>query len=140
MRRIETIYMDLFKARLVTYIIAFGLVISACIGGGLYYLQPSFDWNWFAGIVIFFLILESFIISLIESNIKKKEKRQTVNLYMLTKVIKILSSLVFTTIYVLVVKENIKSFVAVFVSFYLLYLFAETILLLRIEKHLKEKK
>jgi len=131
--------MELFKAQPVLYIISFGLIISACIGGGLYYLQPSFDWNWFIGITVFFLIIESLSIGLIASNITKKEKKQTVNLYMMTKVLKVLASLIFITIYVLTVKENIKSFVAVFITFYLLYLLTETILFLKIEKQIKGK-
>ncbi|MDU1904059.1 MAG: hypothetical protein E6772_04680 [Dysgonomonas sp.] len=131
--------MELFKAQPVLYIISIGLIISACIGGGLYHFLPSFDWNWFTVITIYFLILESFSIWWIVSNIRKKEKKQTVNLYMLTKVIKVMASLIFITIYALTVKENIKSFVGVFIMFYLLYLLAETILFLRIEKQIKGK-
>lgn len=131
--------MNLFRAKLVTYIIAFGLIISACIGAGLYYIQPLFDWNWFVGIVIFFLAIESLVMYLIADKSQEKEKKQMVNLYMLTKVIKVIASLFFITVYVLSVKENVKSFVAVFILFYLLYLVVETILFVRIEKHLKEK-
>jgi len=131
--------MDVFRARLVTYMIAIGLIISACIGGGLYYFQPFFNWNWFVGIVLFFLVLEPSIISLVQWKSEKMEKKQMVNLYMLTKVVKIIGSLIFITIYVLAEKENIKSFVTVFVLFYLLYLMAETILFVQIEKHIKKK-
>lgn len=131
--------MNLFKARLVTYIIAFGLIISACIGVGLYLVQPSFDWNRFAAIVIFFLMLEPMIMSLVENGSRKKNKKQMVNVYMLTKVIKVLASLIFIAVYVLAVKEDIKVFVTVFILFYILYLIVETLLFLNLEKHLKEK-
>lgn len=131
--------MNLFKARLVTYTIAFGMIISACIGAGLYFLYPAFDWNWFAGIVLFFLILEPMMMSLVENGSRKKDKKQMVNIYMLTKVIKILVSLIFIAIYVLAIKENVKIFVTVFILFYILYLIVETLLFLNLEKHLKEK-
>jgi len=131
--------MNLFKAGLITYIVAFGLIISACIGAGLYYFQPTFDWNWFSGIVIFFLFLEPLMVSLVADSSRKKNKKQMVNIYMLTKVIKILASLVFIAIYALAVKESIKIFVAVFILFYILYLIAETLLFLKLEKQLKEK-
>jgi len=119
--------------------IAFGCIISACIGAGLYYFYPAFDWNWFAGIVIFFLILEPLIMSLVESSSHKKEKKQMVNIYMLTKVIKVIASLIFIAVYVLAVKENVKVFVAVFILFYLMYLICETALFMKVERHLKEK-
>lgn len=131
---------NLAGTRLKLYIISFGLIISACIGGGLYYMQIPFDWNWFVGIVIFFLCLEPLIVSLVVSGSRKKDKKQMVNMYMLTKVIKVLASLVFIAIYVLAVKENIKIFVTVFIMFYLLYLIVETLLFLNLEKQLKEKK
>lgn len=131
--------MDLFRTKLITYLIAFGLIISACIGGGLYYFQPLFNWNWYIGIVLFFLVLEPSLISLVERKSSKTGKKQMVNLYMLTKVVKIIASLIFITVYILVEKEYIKSFVIVFILFYLLYLMAETILFIRIEKHIKKK-
>jgi len=131
--------MDLFKARLVTYTIAAGLIISAAIGAGLYYFQPTFDWNWFVGVVLFFLITEPLLISMVAGRSLTADKKKMVNLYMLTKVIKVIGALIFITVYVLAVKENIKAFVAVFILFYLLYLAVETFLFISIEKHIKEK-
>jgi len=119
--------------------IASGMIISACIGIGLYLIQPSFDWNWFAVILLFFLVLEPLMMSLVENGSRKKDKKQMVNVYMLTKVVKVLASLVFIAVYVLAVKENVKVFVTVFILFYILYLIVETLLFLNLEKHLKEK-
>ncbi|MEN9917917.1 MAG: hypothetical protein RL662_353 [Bacteroidota bacterium] len=132
--------MDIFKAKLVTYIIAYGLVTSGYVGGILYYFKPDFNWNWFVVTTLFFLIVETCIISMINTNSQKQEKKQLINLYMLTKVIKVIGTLSFITVYVLTGNKNIKSFVAVCISFYLLYLLAETILFIKIEKNIKEKK
>jgi ribosomal protein S25 len=77
---------------------------------------------------------------MINTNSQKQEKKQLINLYMLTKVIKVIGTLSFITVYVLTGNKNIKSFVAVCISFYLLYLLAETILFIKIEKNIKEKK
>ncbi|MBF0577036.1 hypothetical protein [Dysgonomonas sp. GY617] len=131
--------MNIFKTKLIISITAFGLIISGCIGVGLSYFLPTFDWNWFVGLAIFYLIIESLVVSLVEKCSQKKDKKQLVNMYMLTKVIKVITSLIFVTVYVLTVKENIKAFVAVFILFYLLYLIAETFIFMKIEKRIKEK-
>ncbi|PXV63801.1 hypothetical protein CLV62_11250 [Dysgonomonas alginatilytica] len=131
--------MNIFKTKLIISIIAFGLIISGCIGVGLSCFLPTFDWNWFVGLTIFYLIIESLVVSLVEKCSQKKDKKQLVNMYMLTKVIKVITSLIFVTVYVLTVKENIKAFVAVFILFYLLYLIAETFIFMKVEKRIKEK-
>lgn len=131
--------MNLFKTNLIIYVIAFGLIVSGILGIGLSYFLPSFDWNWFIGVIIYFLIIESVVVSLVESFGQKKEKKQMVNIYMLTKVIKIITSLIFITIYALTVKENMKAFIAVFILFYLSYLIAETFIFMKVEKRIKEK-
>lgn len=131
--------MNIFKTKLIIYIIAFGLIVSGCIGVGLSHFLPTFNWNWFVGLATFYLIIESLVVSLVEKCSQKKDKKQLVNMYMLTKVIKVIASLIFVTVYVLTVKENIKAFVAVFILFYLLYLIAETFIFMKIEKRIKEK-
>lgn len=131
--------MNLFKTRLITIVIAFGLIVSALVGAGLYHFIPSFDWNWFVGIILFFLILEPLLISYVEG-VSRGQKKKLVNAYMLTKVVKVILSLIFVTIYALAVKENIKSFVAVFILFYLLYLAVEAFLFIKIEKHISNSK
>lgn len=131
--------MNIFKTKLIISVIAFGLIISGCVGVGLSYFMPTFDWNWFVGLAVFYLIIESLVVSLVEKCSQKKDKKQLVNMYMLTKVIKVITSLIFVTVYVVTVKENIKAFVAVFILFYLLYLIAETFIFMRIEKRIKEK-
>lgn len=131
--------MDFFKAKLITSLIAFGLIMGALIGALLYYQFPQYYPNWYEGILLFFLVLESLVISYVVSASRKVTQRQMLNTYMLTKVIKIFAALIFVGAYALIVKENIKSFVLVFMIFYLLFLGMESILFLRIEKRLKNK-
>lgn len=132
--------MDFFRAKLVFIALSFGLIISALVGGLLYYVFPNYYPNWFEAIIIFFLILEPLVVVYVEATSRKATQRQLLNTYMLTKVIKIFASLIFVGIYALVVKEGIKSFVLIFMSFYILYLFIETFIFMKIEKRLKEKK
>ena len=131
--------MEVFRVKLVTIVLAFGLIAGAGIGAFLYYLLPQFFPNWYFQIVFFFIILQSVLIYFVASSSEKVSSQKMVNLYLLAKVIKIITSLGFITIYALAVKENIKSFVLVFIVFYLLYLFLETLLHSKIEKRIKSK-
>lgn len=131
--------MDFFKAKLVTSLLAFGLIIGALVGALLYYVFPDFYPDWYEGILLFFLLLESLILIYVESASRRVTQRQMLNTYMLTKVVKIFAALIFILVYAKVVGEGIKSFILVFMIFYLLFLGFEAFLFLRIEKRLKKK-
>jgi hypothetical protein len=131
--------MDFIKAKLVVCTLAFGLIVGAVIGALLYYQFPDYYPNWYEGILAFHLILESLIFVYVESASRKATQRQMLNTYMLTKVIKVFSALIFVGAYYAIVRENIKSFVLVFMIFYLLFLAIESWLFLKIEKRLKKK-
>ncbi len=132
--------MDFFKAKLITSLLAFGLIIGgALVGALLYYVFPDFYPDWYEGILLFFLLLESLILIYVESASRRVTQRQMLNTYMLTKVVKIFAALIFILVYAKVVGEGIKSFILVFMIFYLLFLGFEAFLFLRIEKRLKKK-
>jgi len=131
--------MDFYKAKLVTSILAFGLIMGALVGALLYYVFPQYYPNWYEGILLFFLLLESLILIYVESASRRVTQRQMLNTYMLTKVVKVFAALIFIGVYAIAVKENIKSFVLVFMIFYLLFLGFEAFLFLKIEKRLKNK-
>ncbi len=130
--------MDTFRAKLITLLISSGLVASAGIGALLYYFFPQFYPAWYFQIVSFFLIFEVALVSYVVAQSMKVSSKKMVNVYMLTKVVKIVISLIFIGIYAIAVKENIKTFVLVFIVFYLLYLLAETIIFSKLEKYIKE--
>ncbi len=133
--------MDVFKTKLITYTVACGLLISGCIGLVLFYAFPTLiNWDWYVSIVLYFLIIESGIMLYVNSASETKDKKQMVNVYMLTKVVKILLSLVVIAIFAFNYKDQLKGFIIVFILFYLLYLAVETSLFVKIEKHIKEKK
>lgn len=132
--------MDLFRTRLIVTVIALGLLAGALIGGVLYFVLPTFSLNWFVGILLFFIVVECLLMVLVESFSRKKDKKQLLNIYLLTKVIKLITSLGFVTVYTLTDKTDIKSFIAVFLAFYMLFLLIETYLFAKVEKHIKIKK
>lgn len=132
--------MSSLKARLILALTGYGLLVGAGIAFVLHEYFPGLSWNWFLGIFIFFLALESVIINLVVNN-SQNEGKKLVNVYMFTKVLKIILSLVFVLIYFIVERtNNIKSFVIVFIAFYLLFLIAETYLLTKVEKRIKSEK
>lgn len=132
--------MDTFKAKLLTQVLAFGLILGAGSGLLLYYVLPQFYPDWYLGIVFFFIVIELIAINFVVTSSRKASSKKMVNVYMMAKVIKMLASLVFIVIYYAAVKENIKNFILVFIVFYALYLFFETYLFSKIEKELKEEK
>jgi len=127
------------KIKIILSIALFGIVLGALIQALLNYQFPQFYPNWYEGILAFFIILESLILIYVDSASRKVTQRQMLNTYMLTKVIKVFAALIFIGIYALTIKENIKSFVLIFMIFYLLFLAFESYLFLRIEKRLKKK-
>lgn len=132
--------MDSLKVRLLLATTAFSLISGALVGALLHYVLPQFYPDFFWGIVLFFFVIESFVIWYVASKAQKATSAKMVNLYMLAKVIKILVSLIFIVIYYASGgKENIKNFILVFIVFYGLYLFFETFLFSKIEKQLKNK-
>ncbi|MFV0538882.1 MAG: hypothetical protein ACK5M3_16185 [Dysgonomonas sp.] len=132
--------MNSYKTRLILALTGYGLLAGAAVACILHYFFPGFSWNWFMAIFIFFLTLESLIINLAVNNSQKKDSKKLVNIYMLAKVVKIISSLVFILVYFIIERtNNLKTFAVTFIGFYLLFLFAETFLLTTIEKHIKKE-
>ncbi|GAB6011556.1 hypothetical protein [Viscerimonas tarda] len=132
--------MDLFKTRLLIFLIAFGLIAGAGVGLLLYYVFPQFYPG--LGVVntaVFFLVIEICLFGFVASKSEKVSSKKMVNIYMLAKVVKMLLSLIFVAVYVFAVKENVRNFILVFVIFYAQYLFIETLLFSKLERHLKEK-
>jgi len=90
-------------------------------------------------ILIYFLFVEIAIVYAINIGREKLDQRKLINLYMATRVVKIILSLTFVGVYALVTKTDIRSFVLVFMSFYLLSIGFETWYFVRIERQLKAK-
>lgn len=128
--------MDIFKAKYLTLLLSFTLIFGAGIGALLYYKFPNFYPQWYPAILIFFYILEAIIIYTVDVKSKKLKQIKMVNMYMLTKGIKMFISLVFIGLYALIVKTELKNFVLVFVLFYFLYLLFETYCFTIIEKRI----
>ncbi len=115
-----------------------GLIGGACIGALTSHFGGEFNIYWFVGVLSFFLIVETVVLSYVYEQSKKVDGKKMVNVYMLSKVVKILAALVIVLIYALTVKEGLKLFALNFILLYLLFLGIESLLFVRIEKHFKD--
>jgi len=133
--------MNSLKVRLILALVGYGLLVGAGLALVVHYYLPGLNWNLFAGILIFFLVVETLIINLVVNNSGKSDKKRMVNVYMFSKVLKIILSLAFVLIYFIIERTTgIKEFAIIFIAFYLLFLLAETYLLTRVEKYIKSNK
>lgn len=115
-----------------------GLIGGACIGALTSYFGGEFNIYWFVGVLSFFLIVETVVLSYVYDQSKKVDGKKMVNVYMLSKVVKMLAALFIVLVYALTVKEGLKLFALNFILLYLLFLGLESLLFVRIEKHFKD--
>ena len=90
------------------------------------------------GVALLFLY-ETIVIVLTDKKMKVLTGKQSVNFFLGLKVGKIILSLIFIGIFVIAVRIEVKRFVLVFVSLYLLYLLFDTIYLACMEKDSKKQ-
>lgn len=118
------------------------ILFSAIIAG----LTVLFQWLFpqYASPALPFIVLFFFIITLLTMFIvlredKGREAKKFVSSYMLSRVIKLLSCLVFLLVYVLVKKEDAMRFAIAFLAIYFLYSIFEVFLLKKENQEISEK-
>lgn len=128
--------------RLRGYFVLLFTSIMLILGWGGWWLLISVLKNsyftWYPIIPLFYYIMGILTILDLTKSTKDSE-RQLVNKYMLMKLYKIAAALVIFVVYYFAINEMIMQFSAVFVSFYILYLFIETYFLYMTEKTKKLK-
>ena len=117
-------------------------VVMAVTGVGVWLLTvayfPALQAKGYVVIPLFFYLLGIiFITQFRRSAITHPVKM--VNLYMLLKVIKVFVSFITILIYWFIHKAGLRSFVIIFIIFYLIDLVWETYIYLRMEKYIKYK-
>jgi len=119
---------------IVLFMVLSGLKDHFLIDGSLIQL------NFIFGAIALFTVYEVVCILVVRKGLLLDNPRRLVNTYLALKVGRIFLALLYATIYVLVVKQEIKRFVLVFVLIYLGYLLFDTLLLTSWEKNLKKKR
>ena len=118
------------------------ILFSAIIAG----LTVLFQWLFpqYASPALPFIVLFFFIITLLTMFIvlredKGREAKKFVSSYMLSRVIKLLSCLVFLLVYILVKKDDAIRFAIAFLVIYFLYSIFEVFLLKKENQEISEK-
>ena len=123
------LYLALLNGLLASLLISFGKVIFE-------------DARTMLGItfaLVMFCIYELFVIFFTESKSEKLNSRQQLSLFLGFKTGKIFLSLLFITVYAIVINIELKRFIGVFLVLYLIFLLFDTVYLTTREKNLKKK-
>jgi len=131
--------MLLHKFKYVLFLIPLSVLLYILVfyGGGLIFNEPKSILG-IAVAITMFIFFELFVILFTDRKNKTINSRQTINLFLGYKIIRIFLSIIFLAIYAALVKVELKLFIGIFLIIYLIYLFFDTIYLLKREKILKQ--
>jgi len=122
---------------------SFRIILFSAIIAGLVvvfqWLFPQYASPALPFIVLFFFIITLLTMFIVLRDDKGKEEKKFVSSYMLSRVIKLLSCLVFLLVYVLVNKEDAIRFAISFLLVYFLYSIFEVFLLKKENQEISEK-
>lgn len=128
-----------FRNKYLLYLLSTLLVLGGGIGALLYYVFPAYFPHWYVGILAFIFALECGVVCTVVKRSEQLSGRKMVNLYMVLKGVKLLLSALFVGVYALCVKEGVKSFVLVYLLFYMFYIFLEVPFFSEVERRIKNK-
>lgn len=100
-------------------------------------LLPENYFGWYPFIPTVFYVMGMILIIVITGKTKRSQLK-IVNIYMLLKLLKLVTSFLIVALYFIFVKENKQTFAIVYGGYYLLYLGLETYFFYRAEKILKK--
>ncbi len=119
---------------------AFILTLLIGVAGGVTYfhLVPHHYFVAYPLIPLFFLLFSYLTITLTEM-CRKLSPQRLLRVYMLTRVAKILFSILFMLVYGLLIKINMRDFLLLFIANYLIYLIYDSFFFFIVEKNQKMK-
>lgn len=113
-------------------------VVGISLGGLLYTIWPQYYFDWYPSIPIFYYVLEIVLLLVLE---KANRKRPDAGVapYMITRVIKLLFTVLFIWWYMSVIGVNLKSFGLTLMLFYFIFMFMGTYIFYLYEKRRMKK-
>lgn len=122
---------------------SFRIILFSAIIAGLtvlfQWLFPQYASPALPFIVLFFFIITLLTMFIVLRDDKGREAKKFVSSYMLSRVIKLLSCLVFLLVYILVKKDDAIRFAIAFLAIYFLYSIFEVFLLKKENQEISEK-
>lgn len=122
---------------------SFRIILFSAIIAGLtvlfQWLFPQYASPALPFIVLFFFIITLLTMFIVLRDDKGREAKKFVSSYMLSRVIKLLSCLVFLLVYILAKKDDAIRFAIAFLAIYFLYSIFEVFLLKKENQEISEK-
>lgn len=115
-------------------------ILVGGLGGWAYY--SAFPHHYFSGyplIPLFFYVFGVFMVSMTETCRRRMPKRM-MQIYMLTRVMRMLASFIVMVVYCVAVREETKEFLLTFIANYLIYLIYDSWFYFAFEANRKLKK
>jgi len=132
--------MLLHKIKYIYFLVSLSVLLYVILFfGGKFIFENSGSITGLAVAIAVFILFEFFVIFFTDRKNKNMRVRQTINLFLGYKLIRILISILFISIYALIVKVELKLFIGIFLLIYLIFLFFDTVYLVKREKILKNK-
>lgn len=99
---------------------------------------PNEQFSWYLYIPIMFFLMGNLLIIILAKNYKLEAKK-LVNLYMVIKLVKLVTAMVYILAFYFVVKDDLRAFGLVFAAFYAIYIACEFYIFYSIEKQIKKE-
>ena len=114
-------------------------VVGVSLGGLLNTLSHTHFFAWFPAIPIYFYLLEITMLIVLEKA-NRKRPDSVVTSYMITRLVKLILTIVFLWVYMVFIGDSLRSFALTVMLFYFICMFFETYMFYLYEKRRMKKK
>ena len=114
-------------------------VVGVSLGGLLNTIWHTHYFAWFPAIPIYFYLLEITMLIVLEKA-NRKRPDSVVTSYMITRLVKLILTIVFLWVYMVFIGDSLRSFALTVMLFYFICMFFETYMFYPYEKRRMKKK
>lgn len=131
--------MGRLRFRLFLFITWIYSVFGVALGGLLNTIWHTHYFAWFPAIPIYFYLLEITMLIVLEKA-NRKRPDSVVTSYMITRLVKLILTIVFLWVYMVFIGDSLRSFALTVMLFYFICMFFETYMFYLYEKRRMKKK
>ena len=131
--------MGRLRFRLFLFVTLVYSVVGVSLGGLLNTIWHTHYFAWFPAIPIYFYLLEITMLIVLEKA-NRKRPDSVVTSYMITRLVKLILTIVFLWVYMVFIGDSLRSFALTVMLFYFICMFFETYMFYLYEKRRMKKK
>lgn len=131
--------MERLRFRLFLFVTWVYSVVGVSLGGLLNTIWHTHYFAWFPAIPIYFYLLEITMLIVLEKA-NRKRPDSVVTSYMITRLVKLILTIVFLWVYMVFIGDSLRSFALTVMLFYFICMFFETYMFYLYEKRRMKKK